>query len=161
MPIFRVKSVKIYTGQKNLHWRRRPRRRQLSGMIKTIDNSLGKERKNVIMLIMEVKKRRYVNTMTRWQTLVRPLLWSHMAQLSCTAGAFSNIWKSLCENILYSCMHSCTHQFFVSCFTNFLNQQHWIGTEARHSEQWSFPFHHLPGEIYLQHHFVGVLTDPL
>ena len=33
MPIFRVKSVKIYTGQKNLHWRRRPRRRQLSGMI--------------------------------------------------------------------------------------------------------------------------------
>ena len=29
MPIFRVKSVKIYTGQKNLHWRRR---RQLSGM---------------------------------------------------------------------------------------------------------------------------------
>ena len=33
MPIFRVKSVKIYTGQKNLHWRRRPRRRQLSGML--------------------------------------------------------------------------------------------------------------------------------
>ena len=32
MPIFRVKSVKIYTGQKNLHWRRRLRRRQLSGM---------------------------------------------------------------------------------------------------------------------------------
>ena len=32
MPIFRVKSVKIYTGQKNLHWRRQPRRRQLSGM---------------------------------------------------------------------------------------------------------------------------------
>ena len=32
MPIFRVKSVKIYTSQKNLHWRRRPRRRQLSGM---------------------------------------------------------------------------------------------------------------------------------
>ena len=32
MPIFRVKSVKIHTGQKNLHWRRRPRRRQLSGM---------------------------------------------------------------------------------------------------------------------------------
>ena len=30
MPIFRVKSVKIYTGQKNLHWRRQ---RQLSGMI--------------------------------------------------------------------------------------------------------------------------------
>ena len=29
MPIFRVKSVKIYTGQKNLHWRRQ---RQLSGM---------------------------------------------------------------------------------------------------------------------------------
>ena len=33
MPIFRVKSVKIYTGQKNLHWRRQPRQRQLSGMI--------------------------------------------------------------------------------------------------------------------------------
>ena len=32
LPIFRVKCVKIYTGQKNLHWRRRPRRRQLSGM---------------------------------------------------------------------------------------------------------------------------------
>ena len=32
LPIFRVKSVKIYTCQKNLHWRRRPRRRQLSGM---------------------------------------------------------------------------------------------------------------------------------
>ena len=32
MPIFRVKSVKIYTGQKNLHWRRQPRQRQLSGM---------------------------------------------------------------------------------------------------------------------------------
>ena len=30
---FRVKSVKIYTSQKNLHWRRRPRRRQLSGML--------------------------------------------------------------------------------------------------------------------------------
>ena len=29
LPIFRVKSVKIYTGQKNLHWRRQ---RQLSGM---------------------------------------------------------------------------------------------------------------------------------
>ena len=36
MPIFRVKSVKIYTGQKNLHWQRRPRRRQLSGMHGTI-----------------------------------------------------------------------------------------------------------------------------
>ena len=36
MPIFRVKSVKIYTGQKNLHWRRRPRRRQLSGMYQSI-----------------------------------------------------------------------------------------------------------------------------
>ena len=33
LPIFRVRSVKIYTGQKNLHWRRRPRRRQLSGML--------------------------------------------------------------------------------------------------------------------------------
>ena len=32
MPIFRVKSVKIYTDQKNLHWRRQPRQRQLSGM---------------------------------------------------------------------------------------------------------------------------------
>ena len=32
MPIFCVKSVKIYTGQKNLHWRRQPRQRQLSGM---------------------------------------------------------------------------------------------------------------------------------
>ena len=32
MPIFRVKSVKIYTGQKNLHWRRQPCQRQLSGM---------------------------------------------------------------------------------------------------------------------------------
>ena len=31
MPIFRVKSVKIYTGQKNLHWRRQ-RQWQLSGM---------------------------------------------------------------------------------------------------------------------------------
>ena len=30
MPIFRVKSVKIYTGQKNLHWRRQW---QLSGML--------------------------------------------------------------------------------------------------------------------------------
>ena len=30
MPIFRVKSAKIYTGQKNLHWRRQ---RQLSGML--------------------------------------------------------------------------------------------------------------------------------
>ena len=29
LPIFRVKSVKIYTDQKNLHWRRQ---RQLSGM---------------------------------------------------------------------------------------------------------------------------------
>ena len=33
MPIFRVKSVKNYTGQKNLHWRRQPRQRQLSGMM--------------------------------------------------------------------------------------------------------------------------------
>ena len=33
MPIFCVKSVKIYTGQKNLHWRRQPRQRQLSGML--------------------------------------------------------------------------------------------------------------------------------
>ena len=32
MPIFCVKSVIIYTGQKNLHWRRQPRQRQLSGM---------------------------------------------------------------------------------------------------------------------------------
>ena len=36
MPIFCVKSVKIYTGQKNLHWRRQPRQRQLSGMNKLI-----------------------------------------------------------------------------------------------------------------------------
>ena len=41
MPIFRVKSVKIYTGQKNLHWRRQPRQRQLSGMvICLLDNGL-------------------------------------------------------------------------------------------------------------------------
>ena len=33
MPIFRVKSVKIYTGQKNLHWRRQWRQWQLSGML--------------------------------------------------------------------------------------------------------------------------------
>ena len=33
MPIFRVKSVKIYTGQKNLHWRRQWRQWQLSGMV--------------------------------------------------------------------------------------------------------------------------------
>ena len=32
MPIFRVKSVTIYTGRKNLHWRRQPRQRQLSGI---------------------------------------------------------------------------------------------------------------------------------
>ena len=32
MPIFRVKSVKIYTGQKNLHWRRQWRQWQLWGM---------------------------------------------------------------------------------------------------------------------------------
>ena len=32
MPIFRIKSVKIYTGQKNLHWRRQWRQWQLSGM---------------------------------------------------------------------------------------------------------------------------------
>ena len=32
MPIFRVKSGKIYTGQKNLHWRRQWRQWQLSGM---------------------------------------------------------------------------------------------------------------------------------
>ena len=32
MPIFRVKSVKIYTGQKNLHWLRQWRQWQLSGM---------------------------------------------------------------------------------------------------------------------------------
>ena len=32
MPIFRVKSVKIYTGQKNLHWRSQWRQWQLSGM---------------------------------------------------------------------------------------------------------------------------------
>ena len=32
MPIFRVKSVKIYTGPKNLHWRRQWRQWQLSGM---------------------------------------------------------------------------------------------------------------------------------
>ena len=32
LPIFCVKSVKIYTAQKNLHWRRQPRQWQLSGM---------------------------------------------------------------------------------------------------------------------------------
>ena len=32
MPIFRFKSVKIYTGQKNLHWRRQWRQWQLWGM---------------------------------------------------------------------------------------------------------------------------------
>ena len=32
MPTFCVKSVKIYTGQKNLHWRRQWRQWQLSGM---------------------------------------------------------------------------------------------------------------------------------
>ena len=38
MPIFRVKSVKIYTGQKNLHWRRQWRQWQLSGMEKMNKN---------------------------------------------------------------------------------------------------------------------------
>ena len=38
MPIFRVKSVKIDTGQKNLHWRRQPRQRQLSGMVVGVEN---------------------------------------------------------------------------------------------------------------------------
>ena len=33
LPIFRVESVKIYTGHKNLHWRCQPRQRQLSGMV--------------------------------------------------------------------------------------------------------------------------------
>ena len=32
MPIFHVKSVKIYTGKKNLHWRRQWRQWQISGM---------------------------------------------------------------------------------------------------------------------------------
>ena len=32
LPIFCVTSVKIYTGQKNLHWRRQQRQLQLSGM---------------------------------------------------------------------------------------------------------------------------------
>ena len=32
LPIFHVKSVKIYTSQKSLHWRRQPRQWQLSGM---------------------------------------------------------------------------------------------------------------------------------
>ena len=45
MPIFRVKSVKIYTGQKNLHWRRRPRRRQLSGV-----TTLHVDRNNIHIL---------------------------------------------------------------------------------------------------------------
>ena len=35
MPIFRVNSVKIYTGQKNLHWRRQWRQWQLWGMLKS------------------------------------------------------------------------------------------------------------------------------
>ena len=43
MPIFRVKSVKIYTGQKNLHWRRQPRQWQLSGMLLS-------EKNHVIMI---------------------------------------------------------------------------------------------------------------
>ena len=38
---FHVQSGKIYTGQKNLHWRRRPRRRQLSGMIRNGDTRHG------------------------------------------------------------------------------------------------------------------------
>ena len=33
MPIFRVESVKIYTDQKNLHWRHQWRQWQLSGML--------------------------------------------------------------------------------------------------------------------------------
>ena len=33
MPIFCVKSLKIYTGQKNLHWRHQWRQWQLSGML--------------------------------------------------------------------------------------------------------------------------------
>ena len=45
MPIFRVKSVKIYTGQKNLHWRCQWRQWQLSGM-----HQLG-----LIMVIMIMK----------------------------------------------------------------------------------------------------------
>ena len=48
MLIFRVKSVKIYTGQKNLHWRRRPRRRQLSGMaLRTLDDPACKQEKDI------------------------------------------------------------------------------------------------------------------
>ena len=47
MPIFRVKSVKIYTGQKNLHWRRQWRQWQLLGMLVTwmpwLRPSIGQE----------------------------------------------------------------------------------------------------------------------
>ena len=38
MPIFCFKSVKIYTGQKNLHWRRQWRQWQLWGMHPFFDN---------------------------------------------------------------------------------------------------------------------------
>ena len=41
---FALNLKKIYTCQKNLHWRRRPRRRQLSGMVKisTFANGQGR-----------------------------------------------------------------------------------------------------------------------
>ena len=50
MPIFRVKSVKIYTGQKNLHRRRRPRRRQLSGMSISAIGLLWKEKWKMMLV---------------------------------------------------------------------------------------------------------------
>ena len=60
---------------------------------------------------MKMKKRRYVNTMTRWQTLVRPLLWSHMARLSCTAGTFSNIWNHFVKTHYILLILVCIHVF--------------------------------------------------
>ena len=67
MPIFRVKSVKIYTGQKNLHWRRQPRQRQLWGMLPPCCHGLFFTK---VIFAMNIKRSiSWLITKRKWHTV--------------------------------------------------------------------------------------------
>ena len=129
MPIFRVKSVKIYTGQKNLHWRRRPRRRQLSGMSQVScqppsTNSTTSSLKKISSDVMHP----HVSNLPGH--LLQVLLAVHGVvdhQLSCTWCVVRHIEsiKTLISTTITTAYHILVNENFNWCDTSYCQQPPW------------------------------------
>ena len=117
MPIFRVKSVKIYTGQKNLHWRRRPRRRQLSGM---------SPQQMQFSVIIEVYSSNIANTYLSlgWIPRVRA-----RARTITPAITWSRGWKSNRAIWLQNCCTNLKNKISATSFAKFLPALHHISQQ--------------------------------